>query len=262
MNEAEIRRALTTMTFERTIHYYRTLDSTNIRAKTLIDGGAREGTLVIADEQTSGHGRFGRKWVSESGKNLTFSLILQPKLPADKLGVVSLYASLAIAKAIENFVPAKPECKWPNDVLIDGKKVCGILSKAITVGSILKGVVVGIGINVNQQKFPEEIGATATSLSIIAGKTFDRYEILATILKTMESIYYEMQNGILGNILKEWMRYSTIVGKEIRIDRHGSVISGTATGLADDGGLIVRSNGKELKMLAGEVTIIQKENRP
>ena len=231
------------------------LDSTNLKAKSLLQEGEDEGTIVFAEEQTAGRGRLGRSWVSERGKNLTFSVTLKPKISPEFIGIVSLYAGLAVASAIEEQMHIRPECKWPNDVLLNWKKCCGILSEAVFTQGNLAGVVIGIGINVNQTAFPTEIQTTATSLAIVKGEPVDRNSIFAAVIKQMNDLYGSLQAGYFNHLRECWNNYCSIFGKTISIRQHDTIITGIATRIADDGGLILTINGKEQKVLAGDVTL-------
>ncbi|MBI3766348.1 MAG: biotin--[acetyl-CoA-carboxylase] ligase [Ignavibacteriales bacterium] len=164
MLKEEIRLSTQSKIIGKNIHTFDLLDSTNLKAKSLLQEGEEEGTIVIAEEQTAGRGRMGRSWVSERGKNLTFSVVLKPQISPESIGIVSLYGGLAVAEAIQDQSHLHPECKWPNDVLLNGKKCCGILSEAVFKQGSLVGVVMGIGINVNQRVFTRELRATATSV--------------------------------------------------------------------------------------------------
>ncbi len=255
MNSNEIQSSLTTNLFGRNLIYMSTVDSTNQKAKLLIKEGAISGTVIIADEQTAGRGRLNRIWVSEPGKNLLFSVIIKPTIANEQIGLISLYAGLAVAKAIEETLQIKPVCKWPNDLLLGKKKFCGVLSEAIFDDNELKGIVVGIGINVNQLNFPEEIREKTTSLKKELGREIDRFKVLNCVLNKMEYYYNKIQKGSINLIIKEWVHYTTIFGKKISVKQNREEIRGIALRLAEDGGLVISTAKGELKILAGDVTI-------
>jgi len=255
MNNQEIQSYIRTKIFGSEIFAFDLIDSTNLKAKALAREGASEGTIVIAEEQTAGRGRFSRAWFSERGKNLTFSLIIKPKIKNEYNGILSLYAGLAVAQAIQNILHTTPKCKWPNDVLLGDKKVCGILSEAILMNDIPEAIIIGIGINVNQTYFPEEIKQTATSLSLYAGKQFNRFEVLAAVLERLENLYGDIQKGLLINILDGWKHYCSMFGKEISINQSGQLTKGIAIGLDNDGGLLMQTKNGKIKILAGDVTL-------
>jgi len=256
MNDSEIRSHLTTHSFGQTIHTYDVLDSTNVKAKSFVLDGAIEGTIILADRQTAGRGRLGRTWLSEPGKNLTFSLILRPNISPQHIGILSLYAGFSVASAIEHLTGISPTCKWPNDVLLDQKKCCGILSEIVFLEKNQVAIVVGIGININQEVFPGELHERATSLSLASGKPFGRLTVLAETLKRLEENYTFIQTGAFSTIIDNWKRYSALLGASITVDQSGTYLSGIASRLADDGGLIITTEGKEVKVLAGDVTVI------
>ncbi|MBI4548998.1 MAG: biotin--[acetyl-CoA-carboxylase] ligase [Ignavibacteriae bacterium] len=257
MTIEDIKKHLTTTEFGKKIYAFESIDTTNTYAKTLALQGSNEGTLVIADDQLRGRGRLGRTWFSEKGKNLTFSFIVKPNIPPQSIGVLSLYAGVSVAAAIREVTGITPECKWPNDVFINGKKVCGILSEGIFTQDKLSAVVIGIGLNVNQSEFPSEIRETATSLMLAAGKVFDRFQVLATVLEHLESLYDNIQSNRINKILSLWNRYNRMFGKYISVSYQNTVIRGIAKQLADDGGLIIQVNRDEQKVMAADVTIIK-----
>ncbi|HMD14767.1 MAG TPA: biotin--[acetyl-CoA-carboxylase] ligase [Bacteroidota bacterium] len=255
MNEEDIRPYILTKKFGKKIFAFDVLDSTNIKAKSLALDNVPEGAVVIAEHQIAGKGRLGRIWISETGKNLTFSVIIRPQISLQHLGILSLYAGVSVARAITKVTDKTVQCKWPNDVLLNGKKVCGILSESVTTNHSLTAVIIGIGININQRNFSSELYGKATSLAIETGKEFDRWTILAAVLKEMETDYGNIREGTFDTILRQWTEYSSFIGQPVSVDRQGTIVHGIASHVADDGGLVIRTNGKELKILAGDVTI-------
>lgn len=241
--------------FGNNLFYFDKIDSTNIKAKQLLEENVAEGTIVIAEEQTAGRGRLNRKWISESQKNLTFSVIIKPSISPEHIGILSIYAGLAVAEALKKMFNIIPVCKWPNDVYQNGKKVCGILSEAVFKNDKLYGVVIGIGINVNQSVFPDELMEKATSIRNITGKEQNRFELLNSVLERLECYYENIQTGELKNIMERWKENSTMFEKEVIVNQNGNMLTGTAVRLADDGGLIINTNNGEVKVLAGDVSI-------
>ena len=256
MTESEIRNYLTTRLFGRTIYAFDAIDSTNAKAKALALNGAEEGTLVIAEEQTAGKGRHGRTWLSENGKNLTFSILLKPMIPVERIGIISLFAAVAAAEAIENATGFPPVCKWPNDVLLNGKKVCGILTETVIQQNTLSSIVVGIGINVNQSIFAAELADRGTSLLLASGKTVDRLRLLSLALERMEHWYQKVSSRAFSEILNRWNCFCTMDGQTIRVDRRGRTITGIVRGFAEDGGLLIQVGDGEIKLLSGDVTLL------
>jgi len=242
--------------FGKKVVHLDTTESTNSYAASILADGIAEGTVVIAEEQTAGRGRSGRVWSSEKGQNLTFSIILKPKVPPASIGVISLYAALGVAEAVRDITGMPADCKWPNDVLLSGRKLCGILSDASIEGGTLSSVVLGIGLNVNQTEFPPEIRPTPTSLRLATGRWFDRVNVLSSVLERLESRYEDLQSQRFDAIIRAWESMASMMGGEIRIATHDGVLAGIARGIAEDGGLIVRTNGTDRKILAGDITII------
>jgi BirA family biotin operon repressor/biotin-[acetyl-CoA-carboxylase] ligase len=256
MTENEIRDRLTSRLFGRKIYSFDSIDSTNTYAKSLAQAGEPEGAIVIAEEQSSGRGRFDRKWHSSPEKNLTFSILLRPNIPADKIGLVSLYGAIAVCRAVEQGTQLKPRCKWPNDVLIDKKKVCGILSEAQFTAKSLTAVIIGIGLNVNERHFPADIRARSTSLSMEGKKEYDRTILLASLLQQLETLYTTLQTAGYGDILELWNERTDMMGKPVRVNLENRTLEGTASRLDEDGGLILATAEGEQKLLAGDVTIV------
>jgi len=255
MSEQLLRQYLKTKYLGRKIYWFNSIDSTNLKAKELANNGAAHGTIVIADEQTAGRGRMGRSWYSESGKNLTFSIILNPQMNQHYIGALSLYAGLSVTQALQQFLQVSPKCKWPNDILIDNKKICGILSESIFKDKDLKAVIIGIGLNVNQTIFPGDLNRTATSLALASGREFNRFEVLAKVLQRLETNYKIIQKGLLENILEKWKRFSPMFEKETLVSQNENNIRGIAVGLDLDGGLILQTENGKKKIIAGEVTL-------
>jgi BirA family transcriptional regulator, biotin operon repressor / biotin---[acetyl-CoA-carboxylase] ligase len=257
MNTQEIAPFIDTEFLGKDIRCFETLDSTNIRAKTLLKEDARHGTVVIAEEQTAGRGRVGRAWNSEKGKNLTFSAIIQPTMPSNKYGILSLLAGVAIAEAVQKVTQLAPQCKWPNDVYIGSKKVCGILCEAVFTGGKPPAVVIGIGINVNQNEFSPELQKIATSIFIETGKQFNRFEILGSILQSMEHWLNILEAGDTATIISTWRTFSYLKGREITIDHFGRLTKGIAGDICDDGGMMVHADGQDIKVMAGDINVYQ-----
>jgi BirA family transcriptional regulator, biotin operon repressor / biotin---[acetyl-CoA-carboxylase] ligase len=256
MTEHEIRSSLTTKKFGNRLYLLETVDSTNNYAKTLTLGEFDEGTVVIAEHQTAGRGRHDHVWFAESGKNLTFSVLLKPRIAPRLTGIISIYAGLAVVQAVEELYSLQLECKWPNDILLNRKKLCGILSEGVFQGERLNGVVIGIGMNVNQVAFPPSLEHTATSLARHLGRGLDRIHILVKILEKLEELYNVLQRGDAPSILAEWRRRSGMFGRELMIVQNGQCLKGIAHSLADDGALVITIDGKERKVFAGEVTVL------
>jgi BirA family biotin operon repressor/biotin-[acetyl-CoA-carboxylase] ligase len=257
MTERTIRQRLRTKHLGHKIYCFVTIDSTNSYAKSLAHQGIAEGALVIAEKQTEGRGRLGRTWTSEGGKNLTFSLLLRPTIQPGSIGILSLAAGVAVTQTIREVSGLAAECKWPNDVLVDGRKVCGILSEGIFHREQLVAVVMGIGLNVNQTSFAEDLFEKATSIHVETGRDWDRIELLASVLGQLDQLYERVCTEHPRHILDLWQQSSRMIGQQITVSQHGRMIAGTAKSLDDDGGLILQSNGDEIKVVAGDVTVVR-----
>jgi BirA family biotin operon repressor/biotin-[acetyl-CoA-carboxylase] ligase len=251
----EIKKNLNTKLIGKEIFSFESIDSTNTFAKTLTTDESHEGTIIIAEEQTQGHGRFNRKWQSETRKNLTFSVILQPIFQLENIGLLPICTGGIIAKTIEQFLDLKVECKWPNDILIGRKKICGILIESFLLTKSTNRFILGVGVNVNQEMFSEEIINTATSLMLVSGRSVDRIKLLTNILTSLDEMYLNIQKGNYSHSLNEWKSRSSIFGKDITVMQMDKEIQGRAVRLDNDGGLVLNCEGTEIKVLSGDVTI-------
>lgn len=256
IDAAALKKKLNGCKFGSKIFAFETIDSTNTCARALAGCWADEGTLVFAERQTAGKGRLGRSWIANPYENLTFSLVLRPTLPPEALNLLPLYAAVAVAEAIEHETGLTVECKWPNDLLIGGKKSAGILLEGSLKEGGLDYVVLGIGINVNQTSFPDDIAPRATSLRVQTGREIDRILLLRQILKTLEVHYAAIMKRGFHNLLPLWLSRTTMLNKEITVTQDGTVISGIVKGLSPEGALILEAGGVEKTLFAGDVTIL------
>jgi BirA family biotin operon repressor/biotin-[acetyl-CoA-carboxylase] ligase len=230
---------------------YPRLTSTNEVAKREARKGAREGTVILAEEQTAGKGRLKRAWLSPRG-SVALSIILHPT-PA-QLPSLIMVASLAVVRCIEK-VGLKAQIKWPNDVLINNKKVCGILIESDVRGKAVDYAVIGIGLNVNLNTgdFPE-IAATATSLSSELGRELSLPEVIGCLLLEAESLYLALPEG--DAVFAEWRQRLVTLGQEVEVSSGPTVYKGTAESVASDGSLFLRqADGKLIKIVAGDVSL-------
>ncbi|GIN21073.1 MAG TPA: biotin--[acetyl-CoA-carboxylase] ligase [Bacillus bacterium] len=244
MTENDILYGLETERFGRNIHYYESLGSTQKAAHQLAHDGAPEGTLVIAEEQTSGRGRLGREWHSLSGKGIWMSLIVKPDLPPQKAPQFTLISAVAVARAVEEITGITPEIKWPNDVLIRGKKVVGILTELQAESDKISSLIIGIGMNANhgQEDFPEHVAHTATSLFIEKGEKISRAALIQCFLKYFERYYSIYISDGFKPIRLLWESYAISIGKRIRATTVSGVITGRAIGITDEGVLKIEDD--------------------
>ncbi len=259
-NERELRKGLKTKTFGKKIYTFQTIDSTNNCAKAVANVGGPEGIVVIAEEQTAGKGRLGRRWLANPNENLTFSLVLRPSVHAEVIHQLPLYVGLALAEAIEKTTRIRAECKWPNDVLLNRKKVAGILVEGALKENFVEYVVVGIGVNVNQTVFPPDLANKATSLRLECKREIDRIALFRDILTALEVMYQRGKQSGFGFVVSRWMERSSMLNKPIAVSQHGTVITGIVKGLSREGGLILQANGLEQTLFAGDVTILGEVN--
>ena len=241
--------------FDAHLHHFYKIGSTNTAAMAAAADDAPEGTVFLAEEQTAGRGRGANSWQSPRSTGIYCSAILRPALPPSEVLVLSLAAGLAVQAAIQ-LVDARvqPDLKWPNDVLIDGKKVCGILTEMNAEATRVRYLVVGIGINVNQATFPKDL--PATSLRLATGSEWSRVELAAALLKSLDREYRNLMEDpdARESILHRFSENSSWVqGKDVRIEENGSAFEGTTAGLDQRGFLQVRTAKGTQTVLSGTV---------
>lgn len=234
--------------------YYDEIDSTNsylLKKQNLIDK-----TLVLAEFQFKGKGRLERKWLANAYENLTFSIGLKPELLANELGYLNFCTSLSIAEAVEKIAKCKVETKWPNDLLLGGKKFCGILIESQFEENHLSKSIIGIGLNVNQTVFQEEFMDRTTSLRLSFNKIFEREKIFLGVIDRFSKNYLNLCEDI-NSIIKKWKSRCNSLGKEISLTNNKDVFTGIFEDVTEDGSLILNQNGKLLKLFSGNVTVIK-----
>ena len=243
--------------FESHLHHFYKIGSTNTAAMAAAAEGAPEGSIFLAEEQTAGRGRGAHSWQSARSAGIYCSAILRPPLPPSEALVLSLAAGLAVRAAIQSVDKnIDVDLKWPNDLLIAGKKICGILTEMNAEATRVRYVVVGIGINVNQTEFPKEIQHEATSLRIMTGKEWSRVELTAALLKSLDHEYRILveQPDARQSILQRFSEQSSWVrGKQVRMEENGVKIEGVTEGLDDRGFLQVRTARGLNTILSGTI---------
>jgi len=254
----EVQRGLSTTYIGKKIYYFPELESTNIAAKEKAlhrAEGMSEGTLIIAERQSAGKGRLGREWFSPAG-GIWLSIILYPQLSPSYISRITLMTAVATVKALENYTLIKPKIKWPNDILINEKKVCGILTEISAELDIINWLVVGIGINVNidHREFPEDIQENTISLKEVSGEEVLRVKLAQTFLQEFEKYYDKLKRKEFPSILKEWKLYSHTLGKKIRVDMGERIITGEAIDINEEGALILKKeDGELIKIISGTI---------
>lgn len=238
------------------VHVFAALDSTNDTAAALGRSGAPEGTLVIADRQTRGKGRLGRKWDSRPGLGLWFSVLLRPEMDVRRAAGLSMVGAVGVASALREGYHLSAEVKWPNDVMVGTRKICGILAEGAVTGDAMDFAVLGIGINVlhSEQDFPEDLRAKATSVSLETGKAVPRVEVLAGVAAALESRYVAFKRRGFASVRPELLGISPLIGTSVRVTAGRDRLEGTAVDIDENGALIVETAGGEHRRLwAGDV---------
>ena len=234
--------------------YLERVDSTNRYARMLASEGAPHGTLVIANEQTGGRGRRGRSWISPAGEGIFMSLILRPQCAPEKTPMLSLQTALAVARAIHTVTGLEAKIKWPNDIVVCGKKVCGMLLEMDFSEGRLQSVVAGVGINVHQTVFPDEIVRTASSLDLLSGRRIPRKAVIDAFLREFEQTQKLMEDS--GLFMDTYRAYSATLGQKVQVIALGETYTGTALEVTDSGSLIVlNEEGEHREVLAADVSV-------
>lgn len=235
---------LKTKTLGQNIHYEETVGSTQKVAHELAANGAPEGTLVIADEQTDGRGRLMREWHSSKGTGIWMSLILKPLLPPQKAPQFTLIAAVAVVQAIQEATGLEPQIKWPNDILINGKKATGILTELQAEPDKINSIIIGIGMNVNQtqEHFPDELKSLATSYGMEAGRSLSRSDIVQRVLERMEALYELYLAKGFTPIKLMWEGYAVSIGRRITARTINGSIEGYTRGITEEGVLQIEDD--------------------
>lgn len=257
MTEAEIKSLMHTDWVAKEVLYFDTIDSTNIKAQELAEKGYQSGTLVVADKQESGKGRRGHSWVSPSGTGIFMTLMIKPDINPNNASMLTLVAALAVAKAITSVTGEEALIKWPNDIVVNGKKVCGILTEMNAQFDYINHIVVGIGINVHNESFPEEISQMASSLMIEAGgKRFHRAQIIAETMSYFEQ-YYDtfLKTQDLSALVREYDELLVNRNKSVRVLDPKEPFDGKAMGITPKGELIVDTWESRKLVSSGEVSV-------
>ncbi len=230
--------------------------STNDEAGLLARAGAPHGTVIVAEEQTSGRGRYGRSWHSPPGDNLYLSVVLRPDLAPERAPPITLAGGLGVADAVNNAgVPAS--LKWPNDVVVTGRKLAGVLTEMNTRGQQLEHVILGIGVNVNARELPPEIAALATSLRLELGREVDREAFMGALLPALERWLDAFFEGGVGALADAWTERAALDGGRVRADAEDGPVEGEPVGLDDEGALLIEDDaGRRHRVVSGEVARI------
>ena len=257
LSKYELESRLNTQWLGKEIVYKDVVGSTNAEVRKMAEDGAKDGLLVVADSQTMGKGRRGRTWESPKGTNLYFSMLLKPNFAPDKASMITLVTAYSVAKVIREMTGLDAKIKWPNDIVVGKKKVCGILTEMSMERDYIHHVVVGIGINVNEEKFPVELEEMATSLKNEKGSLVSRANLLSAILLQFEEDYLKfLAMEDLRPFLDEYNKILVNKGALVKVLDPKGEFSGIAGGIGADGRLIVfKENGQIEQVYAGEVSV-------
>ena len=264
LNSFEIAYRLGTATIGRNVLYFDVVDSTNSRAKKLAAEGCEDGTVVVADRQTAGRGRIGRNWYSLQNKGIYLTIVLKPMIPPEKIQLLTLAASAAVVDAIRSVCQVETGIKWPNDIILDGKKVCGILTEMNCETDLVNFAVIGIGINFSQAPgdFPNELRDKAVSLMTYLqdmgkqGNAPDRLDLIRSLLTELDKGYSLLKEDCGSKIIEMWKQRSLTIGREVSIHHRDGQFNGTARDITLDGRLVVScSDGAIREVLSGEISV-------
>ncbi len=253
---AELQAGLETRLIGREMVFLASTDSTNLRAAELAEQGAAEGTVVIAEEQTRGKGRLGRNWASPAGVNLYLSVLLRPPILPWDAPQLTFLSAVAVARAIAEEPGMQPEVKWPNDVLLGGRKVAGLLNEMRAETEGIHHVILGIGVNLNMtaEQFPAELRYPATSLRLESGHPIARRDFARRLLQHLDLLYSEYLTTGFEPLRRAWEGFFRLVGREVEVDCQQRVVRGRVTGIDDDGALLLDCGaGQVERILAGDV---------
>lgn len=251
----EIKAQLTSSVLGTEIHYFDEVDSTNNEAKKLAVNGCPEGTIVVSEAQATGRGRLARGWFSPFGKGIWLSVVLRPPfLPMDA-AKCTLMAAVGVNRAINKLTGVGCGIKWPNDILWQGRKLVGILTEMSAEMDAINYVVIGMGINVNIDEFPEDIAAIATSLSMAVGQPVSRLKLLTAILSELENIYLQVKKSGFAPVLAAWREESITLGQQVKVCGFENSFTGIAMDIDPDGALLVKTTQGIERVLAGDVSI-------
>lgn len=253
----EITSQIKTDYLARRVLYFPVTDSTNLRAKQYAEEEESNGLLIIADEQTKGRGRKGKNWNSPSGENIFMSLLLKPEIAPKSASMLTIVAALGVMAAIEQMTGLTVKIKWPNDIVINRKKVCGILTEMNSEMDYIHYVIIGIGINVNIDNFPEEIKEMASSLYLALGKKVNRSQLICAVMEQIERYYNKfLKSGDLSSMQKEYNKKLAGINGQVKIMEEEAELIGISKGITKTGELIIElPDGSRREIVSGEVSV-------
>lgn len=256
LNECDIKDRLQTDVFGRKeIHIFEQIDSTNSSAHSLAESSSPEGTIVLAESQSSGKGRLGRKWISVAGKSLSVSIIMRPDIDISKAPGLTLAIAVALSDTLHSFGVHTHRIKWPNDILIKNKKISGILTEMKATPEKILFIIAGIGINISSihDNLPDDIKDIASSVYDETGLDIDRTDFLCSFLLNLEKRYNEFLRSGLEHILNEWRENSDIIGSTVTVSINRNLVKGKVTGINYDGSLNLETDSGIVHINSGEI---------
>jgi len=254
----KIKQGLKTQFMGKKIFFFKDTHSTNDIAKELASKGAEAGTVVISEKQSNGRGRLGRRWLSPAG-GLWFSIILKPRIKPNEVFKLTFLTAVVVVKTLRKKFKLNAQIKWPNDILINGKKVCGVLSEIITnLSGFINFVIIGIGINANidLNSFPKRLRFSVTSIRSELKKEIDREDFLCSLLMELENYYLLLTDGGFDLILEEWKDLNCVLDAYVEVESLDRTIKGQAVDIAKDGALLIKlENGSVNRVISGDVIL-------
>ncbi|GAK53624.1 biotin--acetyl-CoA-carboxylase ligase [Candidatus Moduliflexus flocculans] len=255
----EIKNGLHTQFIGRDIHWEYEVNSTNTVALKLAEEGAPQGTVVVSEAQRQGRGRLGRTWISQAENGIYLSVILRPSFVPMKAPVLTFIAAIAVVETLETLFHLNAQIKWPNDVMIQGKKVAGILTELRAEMEGIHYMILGIGVNVNTTRFPKEFQDRVTSLSLELKEKVGRVKIVQTLLEALERWYLVALSHRSDLVFERWSELSCTLHRCVEVNLGNEIVQGVATHLGASGSLFVKlDSGQEREILAGDVTMVER----
>ena len=261
INREKLEHDLRDYSFGKNLYCFQSISSTNEYAKKLLESGKHRPAVIVAEKQTRGKGRMGRSWSSRSGKGVFMSVIFTFFEPKKNPFIINYISALAVQMTLKNELNLNSEIKWPNDILLKGRKVCGILSENVRENHEINHIISGIGLNVNQRPsdFPAEYRKKAISLKMAANREYDITEVIIQILKKLNNLYLQEKNNGTIPLFKKWLRECSTIGKEVEIRIKDEIIKGVAENINYDGVLSLRTPDHSLKkIIVGDLQYLVK----
>lgn len=256
LNAAMIQDHLGTELIGKEIEILKTVDSTNEEVKRRANLGAESGLIVAAEEQTAGKGRFGRSWNSQDKEAIYFTVLIRPELSPGDIASITLAAGYAVCLAVREYTQLDARIKWPNDIIIGHRKLCGILTEMAAQSDKIDYIAIGIGININQKSFPEEIKTKATSLYLETGHKIDRNDFFRIVIRKLDMVLKSFCVSVSVKDIENFKRLCATIGRKVSVQRFDSILEGTAIDITPSGELVIKANdGKKYDINSGEVTV-------